>query len=82
MADAELRQLKRIEKELEEIKERTANPKRSFFIGILQGAGAIIGGIFAVALIGWILAVLGIVPGLGDIVAYLRSVVNNVPTRW
>lgn len=76
-----LEHLERIEEELEEIRTRTSNPRRSFLIGILQGAGAIIGGILALALVGWLLSILGIIPGFGHLADYLRSLVDNLPTR-
>jgi hypothetical protein len=79
--EQELRQLKEIKKELSEIKERTVNPKRVFFNGVLYGAGALVGGIVAVALIGWLLAVLGIIPGLNELADYLRSLMGQLPSR-
>jgi len=71
-----LRQLKRIERELTEIKDRTGDPRRMFMNGILYGAGAFVGGIIAVAALGWVLSFLGVIPGLDAIVAYLQSVVG------
>jgi hypothetical protein len=79
--DKELRQLKEIKQELSEIKERTANPRRVFFSGVVYGAGALVGGILAVALIGWVLAVLGIIPGFGDLAQYLSSLMDKLPSR-
>jgi hypothetical protein len=73
--DPEIRELKQIKRELEEIKDRTANPKRMFVNGILYGAGAFLGGIIAVALVGWVLSILGIIPGLAVIVEYLQSII-------
>jgi hypothetical protein len=81
MADPELRQLKEIKKELSEIKERTADPKRVFLNGVLYGAGALIGGIVAVALIGWVLNILGIIPGLNELADYGRSLMDELPSR-
>jgi len=71
--DPEIKQLIKIEKKLEEIKDRTGSTKRAFFYGLLQGAGAVIGGIAAIILLGWILSVIGVVPGFGDIADYLRD---------
>jgi hypothetical protein len=72
-----LQHLKNIEEELEEIKERTGGPKRSLFNGIWQGVGAIIGGVIAIVAIGGLLSLIGIIPGFGDIAAYLHGVVDN-----
>jgi hypothetical protein len=77
-----LEHLKNIEAELEEIKERTNDPKRSLFNGILSGAGAIVGSIVAIVLIGWLLSLLGIVPGFGSIAAYLHGIVSHFNTRY
>lgn len=73
-----LRQLRKIEKELVEIKNRTQNPKRLFLSGIMYGAGGFIGGILALALFGWLLSVLGIIPGLSEVAEYLQSMVDRV----
>lgn len=77
--EKELRQLKEIKKELSEIKDRTANPKRVFLNGILYGAGALVGGILAVALIGWVLNILGIIPGFNEVADYIHSLVEELP---
>lgn len=71
-----LRHLKRIERELGEIRDRTGSPKRAFVNGILYGAGAFIGGVVAVALIGWLLSFLGVIPGLNAITDYLQSLIR------
>lgn len=73
--------LVRIETELEEIKDRTANPKRSFINGIWQGAGAIVGSIAAIVILGWTLSLLGLVPGIGEIANSLHSLVDQVRSR-
>lgn len=74
--DPEIRELKQIKRELEEIKDRTANPRRSFINGILYGAGAFIGSIIAVALLGWLLSFLGVIPGVDVISEYLQSLLS------
>ncbi len=83
MADEkELRQLREIKKELLEIKDRTSDPKRAFFNGILYGAGALVGGIIAVAVIGWVLNILGIIPGFSELSDYVRSLMGTLPSKW
>ncbi len=76
-----LEHLARIETELEEIKDRTANSKRSFINGMWQGAGAIVGSIAAIILLGWGLSLLGLVPGVGEIANSLHSLVDQVRSR-
>ncbi len=83
MEDTEkgLRHLRHIDKELGDIRDRTGNPWMSFRNGILQGMGAIVGSVLAVALIGWVLSFFGIIPGFGHIATYLHSLVDRTPTR-
>ncbi len=76
-----LQHLENIEHELGEIKERTASSKRSLFNGVLQGVGAIVGGVIAIVAIGGLLSLIGIIPGFGDIAAYLHSIVDNFNPR-
>ena len=72
-----LKSLKKIEGELEEIKELQSSYHRSFMTGVLYGAGAIMGGITAVSALGWFLSVLGIIPGFGEIVNYLQGLIDH-----
>jgi hypothetical protein len=71
--NSEIKQLKQIKQELEEIKDRTGNPRRIFLNGILYGAGAFVGGVLAVSLVGWLLSFLGVIPGLDVIADYLQT---------
>jgi len=70
--------LSRIEGELEEIKKRTPGSRRSFINGIWQGAGAIVGSILALVLLGWALSFFGLLPGFGVIAHYLQNVVSEL----
>lgn len=71
-----IKHLEQIEGELEEIKNRQPAPGSAFAYGLLQGAGALLGGIFALTLLGWVLSFFGIVPGLGTIAKYLQDIVT------
>ena len=62
-----LERLEHIEENLEEIKKRTPDQWLSFRNGVLQGAGAVIGGIVAILLLGWALSIFGLIPGLNVI---------------
>lgn len=73
-----LEHLKNIQEELSEIKEQTANPWASFWRGMLQGAGAIVGGIAAIILLGWVLSLLGILPGFSVIVDSIRTAMSQL----
>lgn len=70
--------LKKIEVELSEIRENTGGWRGWFFRGVLQGAGIIVGTIAGVVLFGWVLSILGFIPGFSDIADYLRSVADRV----
>jgi hypothetical protein len=77
-----LEHLANIESELEEIKERTADPKRSLFNGVLSGMGAILGSILALIILSWVLSLLGIFPGLSSLAAYMHSIVDHFNNRY
>jgi ABC-type Fe3+-hydroxamate transport system substrate-binding protein len=72
-----LKHLEQIEQELEEIKNRTPNRGKSFIYGLLQGAGILLGGIFALTLLGWVLSFFGLIPGFADIAHYFQNIVAN-----
>lgn len=74
----QVEQLQDIKSELEEIKEYTVNPKWWFARGLMQGAGALVGSILALILVGWLLALLGFIPGLGDMARYVASYLDRV----
>ncbi len=59
--------LEQIKNELEEIKERTSAQRPPFLYGLLQGAGALVGGILMLALLGWMLSFFGVIPGFATI---------------
>lgn len=72
-----LEHIKKIEHELGEIKSRTPGPKTAFTNGILQGMGAVVGSIAAVALLGWLLSIFGVIPGLDKLAEYLSTILKN-----
>ena len=73
----EVKHLIKIEHKIDEIKHRTGNPLRAFVGGILYGAGWIVGGIMAIVLLSWILSLMGVIPGLGDVAQYLYDVLQT-----
>lgn len=72
-----LKHLEHIEQELEEIRDRTPHRPRAFFYGVLYGAGAVLGGVIGIALLGWVLSLFGVIPGLGEIAHYLQGIVDR-----
>ncbi|HEY4488407.1 MAG TPA: hypothetical protein VJB97_02730 [Candidatus Paceibacterota bacterium] len=73
-----LEHLENIESELEEIKEYTGSPRGWFYRGLMQGAGVVVGSIVALALLGWVLSLVGIIPGLSELADYLREVAGRI----
>jgi hypothetical protein len=61
---------KKVETLLAEIKINTQNkPAKSFLNGMLYGAGIVLGTIVGVVLVGWLLSILGVIPG-ADVLAH------------
>jgi hypothetical protein len=73
-----LEELKQIEENLSEIKERTPTPHRAFLMGIFQGAGVIIGSLLMITLLGYFLSLFGVIPGFGDMAHRLQDAVDAV----
>jgi hypothetical protein len=67
-----------IKSDLEDIKSLTGDSKTWFWRGIMQGAGAIVGSIFMLILLGWLLSILGVIPGVGEIADYIGQYLNRV----
>lgn len=72
-----LERLESIEEDLEEIKNRTPDRRKSFVYGFWHGVGALVGGILGLSILGWVLTVFGVVPGLDQVVPYLQTMVDN-----
>lgn len=72
----ELAELQDIEHELKEIKVRMIGPKRALINGVMQGMGAVLGSIAAVAFIGWLLSVFGLIPGFSQLADYINSLMS------
>jgi hypothetical protein len=64
--------------DLEEIKHLTGDSKAWFWRGIMQGAGAIVGSIAMLIVLGWVLSILGIIPGVSEISEYIRGYMDQV----
>ncbi len=67
-----------IKNDLEEIKHLTGDSKAWFWRGIMQGAGAIVGSIAMLIILGWVLSILGVIPGVADIADYIRGYMNQI----
>lgn len=76
-----LEHLEKIEHELIEIKQRTGGRWNSLRNGLYQGAGAVAGGVVAVVLISWLLSILGVIPGFGEVGKYLQDAIKEARMR-
>ena len=77
IAEEGLKHLEHIENELEEIKEHTSVQRPPFIYGLWQGAGALVGGILMLALLGWMLSFFGVIPGFATIASYFQNIVSH-----
>lgn len=68
--------LTEIHEEIRELKRQTLSWKTWFLRGILYGVGALVGSIVAVALFGWVLSLMGVIPGFGELAEYLRGLMD------
>jgi|GEM_PF-1121856 len=76
-----LEHLTRIEADLEEIKRRTPSPRHALVNGLFQGAGALVGGVIAIVILGWALSLFGLIPGLGNIAKALQDASSHFNPR-
>lgn len=70
-------EIRRVEHTLEEIRSNTHLPWwRAAINGLLYGSGAVVGTVAAIAILGWLLSLFGIIPGFGDIAQRLQEIMN------
>jgi uncharacterized membrane protein YczE len=74
--------LEHIEQKLDELKERSGtSPWVALRNGVFQGAGAIVGSIAAVLLIGCLLSLFGIIPGFSVIGQEIQNAISQIRVR-
>jgi MFS family permease len=76
--DEGLEVLEKIEAEVRQIEKHTPSPKRAFYMGIMQGMGVVVGSLLAVILLGWLLHIFGLIPGLKDVTEYLQDASSRI----
>lgn len=66
---------------LEEVKKLKPNTKHEFLMsflkGILSGLGSVIGGLLAIALIGWILNIAGVIPRVKETLTTWQEILQK-----
>lgn len=83
MIDPELKaQLELINNKLEKLCETNSKPSRwwLFIQGVWRGFGYLIGLIIAIALLGWFLNIIGVIPFLKDISYELKAILTDIRT--
>jgi hypothetical protein len=72
------KELEHVEGILEDIRKNTAVPWwRSVMNGILYGGGVVMGTVIAIAALGWLLSIFGIIPGFGELATRLQEIINS-----
>jgi uncharacterized membrane protein YczE len=70
-------EIQKVEQVLEDIRANTSLPLwRVALNGILYGGGIAVGTVLAIALLGWLLSIFGIIPGFGEIAVKLQEILN------
>lgn len=80
LEEKSLEHLANIEEGVAELADKIPGPRRSFLNGVLQGMGAVIGSLLAVALLGWFLSAIGIIPGMGVIADHVQEWMRQAKT--
>ncbi|HET8581174.1 MAG TPA: DUF5665 domain-containing protein [Candidatus Paceibacterota bacterium] len=67
----------RVEERIEEIHDAVVTPWYvTLMRGLWQGIGIVIGTVLAIALLGWILSLFGVIPGFSEIAEQLKSILH------
>lgn len=74
----DIEQLHEIKTDLQDLKQLTGSNKAWFLRGMLQGAGAIIGSIAMLIFLGWLLSILGVIPGAAELSVYIQAYMDKV----
>ena len=74
----DIEQLEDIKTDLKDLKQLTGSNKAWFLRGILQGAGAIVGSIAMLILLGWFLSIIGVIPGAAVLTDGIRHYMDRV----
>ncbi len=77
-----LRHLEHIEKDLDAIKLKAPSPRTSFVNGMWQGVGAVIGSLIAIALLGALLSIVGVLPGFAAYTKYMQGALDKFESRY
>jgi hypothetical protein len=79
MIDPELKNnLEKIEDELKRVDKNANGMWRTFWRGVVYGAGYVVGAIIILVIAGWILNIIGVIPAFTNQVNEFRSALESV----
>jgi hypothetical protein len=79
MIDTELKNhLEKIEDELSHIRKSSTGIWKTLGRGIVYGAGYVVGAVFIIVIVGWILNVIGVIPAFDRQVTDFRTALENI----
>ena len=78
MDTVEHKEIKKVERLLGNIEENTKpNLRRAVTSGFLYGIGVVFGTVGAVIFLGWVLSLLNIIPGFGELAEQVQTVIQS-----
>lgn len=81
MIDPELKHhLEKIEAELKDFHKTSTSFSSTLKRGLVYGAGSVLGAVFVVIIVGWLLNIVGIIPAFNDQVTEFRAALDRVAT--
>lgn len=79
MNNEQRKEVRRVERLLGDIRENTkVHWIKSLMSGMLYGVGVVVGTVVAVALLGWVLSLFDVIPGLGEITYKIQTALQRV----
>jgi uncharacterized membrane protein YkgB len=79
MIDPELKvHLEKIEADLSHMRTVSTGIWHTLWRGCVYGAGYVIGAVFVIVIVGWILNIVGIIPALNQQVLEFRTALQNI----
>ncbi|HUD03932.1 MAG TPA: hypothetical protein VMR73_00370 [Candidatus Paceibacterota bacterium] len=79
MIDPELKNhLETIENEIVKMRKGSTGIPYTLWRGIVYGAGYVIGAVFVILIVGWILNIIGVIPYFNNQVIEFRTALQNV----
>ncbi len=79
MIDPELKKhLETIEEELIVLRKTSTGFSSTFMRGLVYGGGYVVGAVFVVIIVGWILNIIGVIPALSNYATEFRTALERI----